>query len=63
MLATVLPTRITILLEFILREVERSRKIFGYLVRNGPNWYSICTKFLAEKILMELYQGIDAIFS
>ena len=62
MLSAVLPSRIAVIFELKLFYVERSWKIFGYFVRYGPDRYSICAKFLAEKILMELDQGINAIF-
>lgn len=28
--------------------VEGTGKSFGYLMRNGPNWYTICTKLLTQ---------------
>lgn len=42
-------------------KLNRPWESFAYLMRNGPDRYSIRTKFFTQEILMELHKGIDAI--
>ena len=53
--------RIAVLVEGKSRQLDRSWESFGDLVRDGPNGNSICAKFLAEDVLVELDESVDAI--
>ena len=53
--------RIAVLVEGKSRQLDRSWESFGDLVRDGPNGNSIRAEFLAEDVLVELDESVDAI--